>query len=58
MSDKIKNPLTGRLIKIDGPTYKKLITDGVLDKNGNYIRKKSSTTAKPPSTKKSSTKKS
>lgn len=29
--DKIKNPLTGRFIKINGPTYIKLIKDGILE---------------------------
>lgn len=56
MNNKIKNPLTGRVIKINGPTHKKLIEDGILDIKGNDITFYS--TPKKSSTKKSSSKKS
>lgn len=42
MVEKIKNPLTGRQIDKDGPTHKKLIKDGIVDSDGNEIKKKSS----------------
>ena len=33
----IRNPLTHRLIKIDGPTYKKLLLAGYIHENGILI---------------------
>lgn len=70
--DKIINPITGRLILINGATFKKLVKDGVINSKGESIliskksstkksskkssSKKSSSTAKPPSMKKSSEK--
>lgn len=59
MSDKIKNPDTGRLIDKNGPTHKKLIKEGKLDEDGNVpgakTTKKSSSkkSVEKPATKKS-----
>ena len=55
MTDKVKNPLTGRPILINGPTFKKLVKDGIINSKGELIKKYSS---KKSSTKKSSSKKS
>lgn len=57
MTDKVKNPLTGRPILINGPTFKKLVKDGIINSKGEPITAKKSSTKKS-STKKSSTKKS
>lgn len=54
--DKVINPLTGRQILINGPTFKKLVKDGVIDSKGELIKTKKSSSKK--SSKKSSPKKS
>lgn len=61
MSEKIINPITKRLITKNGPTFKKLVQDKIIDENGKLIKQQSSkksTTKKSTSSKKSSTKKS
>lgn len=59
--DQVRNPQTGRFIKKDGPTFKKLVKEGVIDSNGEPIiatkkssSKKSSEDLKTSSKKKSS----
>jgi len=41
-NDKIKNPETGRTIKIDGRAYKNLLKKGYRLINGTLIKNKSS----------------
>lgn len=54
MSDKIKNPDTGRLIDKNGPTHKKLIKEGKLDEDGNVPGAKATKkSVEKPATKKS-----
>lgn len=55
--DKVINPLTGRQILINGPTFKKLVKDGVIDSKGELIIKTKKSSSKK-SSKKFSTKKS